>query len=57
MGRPSFIKWHEKEEYKHQLQKKGVLYLHTENGRKMQNSDGETDNAIAFVVLRNVETI
>ena len=31
MGRPSFIKWHEKEEYKHQLQKE-VLQLHTENG-------------------------
>ena len=27
MGRPSFIKWHEKEEYNHHLQKR-VLYLH-----------------------------
>ena len=26
------------------------------NGRKMQNSDGETDNTIAFVVSRNAET-
>jgi len=33
MGRPSFIKWHEKEEYKHQLQK-GVLYLHAEKWPK-----------------------
>jgi len=27
------------------------------NGRKIQNSDGETDNAIAFVALRSAETI
>jgi len=33
MGRPSFIKWPEKEEYTHKLQK-GVLYLHTEKWPK-----------------------
>ena len=27
------------------------------NGRKMQNSEGETDSAIAFVASRNAETI
>jgi len=36
MGRPSFIKWHEKEANNHHLQK-GVLYLHS--GKWLKNGE------------------
>ena len=57
MGRPSYIKWHEKKRMHSSVYIKRGYTSTLDNDYEMENSDGEMDSTNASVVMKGAKNI